>query len=62
MKVKTIEPVQYDGKNIKPGTFVEVTEDAAAQLIASGAAEAVGKARRDSAAGNDGDGQSKDGA
>jgi hypothetical protein len=44
MKVKTIGPVQHDGKQIKPGTILNLSDDAAAQLIDVGAAEAVDKA------------------
>jgi hypothetical protein len=42
MKVKTLSPVQHDGKEIEPGTTLDLASKAAAQLIAAGAAEGVG--------------------
>lgn len=47
MKVKTKEPVQYDGKAVKPGSVIDVTDAAGEQLIEVGAAELVGKTKRD---------------
>lgn len=41
MKIKTTGPVQHDGKNVKPGTILTLSDEAAAQMIDAGAAEAV---------------------
>lgn len=45
MKVKTLEPIEHDGKKIKPGSFIEVDEAAGRQLVEARAAEAVGKGK-----------------
>jgi hypothetical protein len=47
MKVKTTEPVQFDGKDLEIGSVIEVSISAGNQMIASGSAEQVGKAKRD---------------
>lgn len=47
MKVRTLGPVEYDGKKVKVGAVIEVTEAAGDQLIESGSAELVGKAKRE---------------
>lgn len=41
MKLKTLEPIEHDGKKIKPGSYVEMDDAAAEQLVAARAAEAV---------------------
>jgi hypothetical protein len=41
MKVKTLGPVEFDGKKIKIGSTIDVSETAAEQLISVGAAELV---------------------
>jgi hypothetical protein len=59
MKVKTLGPVQHDGKPVKVGATLDLPEDAATQLIDAGAAEAVGgdKAASTAKTDNGGDGQ-----
>lgn len=44
MKVKTLTPVQFDGKDVEVGTTIEVSKKAGEQLLESGSAELVGKA------------------
>lgn len=59
MKVKTLGPVHYDGKAVKVGATLDLSEEAAAQLIDAGAAEAIGgeKAAGGTKTDNGGDGQ-----
>jgi hypothetical protein len=45
MKIRTIEPVQHDGKALKPGAVLNLDDDAAQQLIDAGAAEPLGGKR-----------------
>jgi hypothetical protein len=49
MKVTVITPLKFDPKKpaAKPGTIVDVDDDEAAELIASGAVEAVKAAPKD---------------
>lgn len=56
MKVRTLGPVQHDGKQVKPGTILNLSDDAAAQLIEVGAAEDADKPaeKADGDAGADG--------
>jgi hypothetical protein len=42
MKVKTIGPVQHDGKDVDLGTTLNLPAKAAQQLVDAGAAELVG--------------------
>lgn len=42
MKVKTIGPVQHDGKDIELGTTLTVSAKAGQALVDAGAAELVG--------------------
>ncbi|HEY0064717.1 MAG TPA: hypothetical protein VGC21_21550 [Telluria sp.] len=45
MKVKTLGPVELDGKKIKPGSVIDISESQADQMIDAGAAEAIVKAK-----------------
>lgn len=54
MKVKTTQPVQFDGKDLDIGTVIEVSTAAGNQLIEAGSAELVGKAKREGESGADG--------
>lgn len=49
MKVKTLGPVEFDGKKVKIGTTIDIGEAAAEQLIAAGAAEPATAKRADGA-------------
>jgi hypothetical protein len=42
MKVKTIGPVQHDGKDVELGATLNLSAKAAKQLVDAGAAELVG--------------------
>jgi hypothetical protein len=48
MKIRTIEPVQHDGKALKPGAVLNLDDAAAQQLIDAGAAEPLGRNKPDS--------------
>lgn len=39
--IEAVEPIRHDGIDVAPGQLVDVTPEAAAALIASGAAKSV---------------------
>ena len=53
MKIKTTGPVELDGKKVKVGTTLNVSETTAEQLVGAGAAELVGAKSADGAAAGD---------
>lgn len=40
MKIKILSHVRHDGKELQPGTVVDLPDDTAERLIAGGSAEA----------------------
>lgn len=40
MKIKILSHIKHDGKELQPGTVVDMLDDMAARLIAGGSAEA----------------------
>ena len=53
MKIKTTGPVELDGKKVRVGTTLNVSETTADQLVGAGAAELVTAKGADAAAAGD---------
>ena len=46
VKLRAIEPIRHDGDDVAPGKTFNASPEAAAALVASGAAEAEAKAAK----------------